>query len=259
MRPTAVYSLVVLFLSLLTACTPAAAPVPLAIPTNTLAPAPPTATPSPLPPTSTVPSDLVSPLELVQTRTPAALSINESELATLARADLAEREEIDAARIQVIAEEARTWTNSNLNCGATRSAATPAGRSAEIEGYRLLLAAEGAVYEYHTDTEALVRLCRTGSLYDDYPDLYIEQDAVAAELVRLARQNAAAEAAGETIRLVSVRPATWEDSSLGCPQEGQTYTAAEIGGYRIELQAGDEVYIYHTDFDQIYPCAEEPS
>ena len=37
----------------------------------------------------------------------------------------------------------------------------------------------------------------------------------------------------------------WPDSSLGCPQPNTRYMQVTTEGYRIQLQAGDQVYTDH--------------
>ncbi len=39
---------------------------------------------------------------------------------------------------------------------------------------------------------------------------------------------------------------TWDDASLGCPAEGQSYAAGQVEGYRVRVQAAGNEYIYHT-------------
>ena len=49
------------------------------------------------------------------------------------------------------------------------------------------------------------------------------------------------------INVVSVESVTWSDGSLGCPQDGYTYTSALINGYLIVLDANGKSYEYHTN------------
>jgi hypothetical protein len=84
-------------------------------------------------------------------------------------------------------------------------------------------------------------------------------DPIASELALIARQQVA-EALNisvRRVRVVSAEAQRWADSSLGCPQEDQIYTQIEVDGYRIEVRAGDETYIFHTDFDRVIPCDNE--
>jgi hypothetical protein len=48
------------------------------------------------------------------------------------------------------------------------------------------------------------------------------------------------------VRVVTVEPVTWPDSSLGCPQPGQSYLQVITPGYRVVLEAGEERATYHT-------------
>jgi len=84
----------------------------------------------------------------------------------------------------------------------------------------------------------------------------LTQDPIAAELVALAQRRVAEELDLPTrrIQVVEVKLYVWPDVSLGCPLPGETYEAAQIDGYRIVLQAGDVVYLFHTDVDRVVSC-----
>jgi hypothetical protein len=81
-------------------------------------------------------------------------------------------------------------------------------------------------------------------------------DPVASELAMLAQRRIAEDLnlPVRRVRIVEVTPYVWTDSSLGCPVPGETYTALTVDGYRIVLSAGDNEYIFHTDFDRPLPC-----
>jgi hypothetical protein len=49
-----------------------------------------------------------------------------------------------------------------------------------------------------------------------------------------------------TITVVSAAAVTWSDGSAGCPEPGMMYTQALVPGYRIVLQAGEQVLNYHA-------------
>lgn len=97
------------------------------------------------------------------------------------------------------------------------------------------------------------------SLAETTPESLIEIDPIAAELVAIARRVVAQDLDLPTrrVRLVEVAPYVWTDSSLGCPAPGQVYSPIEILGYRIVVSAGDEEYLFHTDFDRVLPCDPE--
>lgn len=46
--------------------------------------------------------------------------------------------------------------------------------------------------------------------------------------------------------LVSAESVTWQDGSLGCPEEGRQYTMALVPGYRVRIKAGDRLLDYHA-------------
>ena len=49
------------------------------------------------------------------------------------------------------------------------------------------------------------------------------------------------------IKVVSVEPVDWPDTSLGDPKLGELYAQVIIPGYRVMLSAEGGVYRYHTD------------
>ena len=61
-------------------------------------------------------------------------------------ADLAIRLGVDAATIEVVAEEAVTWRDGSLGCAKPGFAYT----QALVDGSRITLRADGTDYEYHS-------------------------------------------------------------------------------------------------------------
>lgn len=54
----------------------------------------------------------------------------------------------------------------------------------------------------------------------------------------------------DSISLAGAEHTLWSDSSLGCPRKGVMYLQVITPGYTISLEAGGQVYIYHTDETQ---------
>lgn len=82
------------------------------------------------------------------------------------------------------------------------------------------------------------------------------EDPVAAELVALA-QRRVSDTTSLPIRrveVVEVKAYKWTDISLGCPTPGESYAQQEVDGYRIVLNADDQQFIFHTDFDRVVAC-----
>ena len=81
-------------------------------------------------------------------------------------------------------------------------------------------------------------------------------DPIAAELSALAmrRVRQQTDAPDDAVVLTDVYPVVWQDSGLGCPQDGQVYSKNQIDGYRIEISDGETSYLFHTDSVQLVSC-----
>ncbi|MDZ4767806.1 MAG: hypothetical protein SGJ24_01640 [Chloroflexota bacterium] len=87
-------------------------------------------------------------------------------------------------------------------------------------------------------------------------DDLIVRDPIAAELVRLAREQVARtnNLPLARIRLVEVRAVTWTDSALNCPLPDAVTLPLTLDGYRIVLRAGERDYLFHADIDRVTLC-----
>jgi hypothetical protein len=61
----------------------------------------------------------------------------------------------------------------------------------------------------------------------------------------------------DAVRLVRAEPAHWDDTSLGCPEEGRTYTPAANDGYRVLLHVARRIYAVHVGGDVVVVCPRE--
>lgn len=240
----------------LVACESAPVATPSPAPTFTLVPAPATATRAPtLRPTATL-TNLPSAAEIAQTRAArnAPAAPDASAVIALALADAAQRADSPPGLLE---HERVTWRSPALDCEPLPARATPA----PVEGFRLLVLAQPTVYVYHTDARETVRLCDTGDLYDDYPDLYTRLDPVAAEFVLLAQARLARDLdlPADRLRLSSVRPVVWADRQLECATADQPIDPIPTQGYRIAFTADDDrLYVFHTDFGALVILCETP-
>ncbi len=80
-------------------------------------------------------------------------------------------------------------------------------------------------------------------------DEQLQVDAAAQPAVDAAVAEFAASAGVDTseVQVVAVEPVTWPDSSLGCPQPGQSYLQVITPGFKVTLEAGEERAVYHTN------------
>jgi hypothetical protein len=69
------------------------------------------------------------------------------------------------------------------------------------------------------------------------------QSVTEAALADAARQTGIERA---RLTVLEAQAVTWQNGSLGCPEEGMAYTDALVPGYRVRIQAGDRVLDYHA-------------
>lgn len=62
----------------------------------------------------------------------------------------------------------------------------------------------------------------------------------------------------EAITVVEAKAVQWPDGSLGCPEEGMSYTQAIVDGHQVLLGVDDRVYDYHAGSDGVvFLCASD--
>jgi hypothetical protein len=216
------------------------------LPTLTLIAIPPTQTP--VPPTETpipppLPS-LISPADLV---TP----VRQDQKSILTRLIL---DDLGVTQPDVILINERQWRSAEtLDC---ERGVGETSRSGRVAGYEVILQSADKVYIYHTDQEAHFQLCQEINLADLPAEVLILIDPLAGELAHIAHRDLSQRlnVHQNRIQLVDMTLQVWEDSSLGCPRDDQTYVPMNINGYLITFHAGSAHYRYHTDSDRILPC-----
>ncbi|GAB4531861.1 MAG: hypothetical protein Kow0063_11670 [Anaerolineae bacterium] len=176
----------------------------------------------------------------------------------LAREDLSREFSLSPEEVRLVLVEAVDWPDTSLGCPQ------PGMMYAQVitPGFRVVLEAGGAEYEYHTDTGDQVVLCQPEGAGQGVappvspspgtrlePLAGTEPPAGAEEVVRMATEDLAGRRglAQEAIRLVSVEAVNWRDASLGCPQPGMMYAQVITPGFKVVLEAAGEEYEYHTD------------
>jgi hypothetical protein len=84
----------------------------------------------------------------------------------------------------------------------------------------------------------------------------VETDAA----VTLARETVAARFSVplDQIRTITVSPAQWRDSSLGCPERGMIYTPALSSGYVLILRDGEREHVVHVGGGRAVICNSKP-
>lgn len=49
-----------------------------------------------------------------------------------------------------------------------------------------------------------------------------------------------------TVEILSIEPNIWESTAMGCPEEGHEYFKVQTPGWRVLLEAVEEVYDYRV-------------
>jgi hypothetical protein len=172
-----------------------------------------------------------------------------------AQEDLAQRLGAPIDQISVVSVSEVVWPDGSLGCPQPGQMYT----QATMPGYQITLSYQGQEYNYHTDMQRAF-LCEnpvSGGFVDKknlVPELRLVNMAIADLAQRL----------GIDKSLIIPQPLVakrWPDTSLGCPDPGQTYTPADKAGYEIMLkvkqQGGQEqTYIYHSDLERIVFCEQ---
>lgn len=82
------------------------------------------------------------------------------EMTRLAKADLVSRIAVDEADIEVLKAEEITWSDGSLGCPQPGMSYT----QALVDGYQVVLFADGRAYDYHAGADANPFLCASGEL-----------------------------------------------------------------------------------------------
>lgn len=240
-----------LLLLLLVACAPQRVDTP--VPTQTLIP--PTVTPTNTPTIPTItPQDLPAPQDFSLTPSPTPLqplidtdTRVDSDMIRTTRQDLADNTGVAIDLIQLVEVTPRIYYS--VECPTGRQVVpTPLS-----SGYEIVWIVENQSHQYLTWDDTEFVWCEIDRLRGEYLTAI---DPIAAELsalaVRRVRQQTGVD--DEDVVLEDVYPVQWQDTSVGCPQDGQTYASAQLDGYRIVISDGETSYLFHTDSVQLIPC-----
>jgi hypothetical protein len=79
------------------------------------------------------------------------------------------------------------------------------------------------------------------------------------KLTQIVRKDLAAQLGTdvEGISVISTEAIIWPNAALGCPLPGKVYAEGTVPGFRIQLEAKNKEYSYHTDrTGQFIQCAK---
>mgnify|MGYP005839672057 CR=1 FL=1 len=225
-------------------------------PTHTLVAS--TETPTPAPPTATATQEpLPAPADVAATSaTGVVVPAQAQVLVGMVIEDLARSLDASSEEIGVISVERVSWSDARLGCEEAGGDSVP-DEAARVEGFRIALSYRDQTYEYHTDDQDRFLACEAGD--EAIAGELVILDPIANALVDLARRDLAARLDLPQRRVFAVEVASivWPDTSMGCPSGEQEYLPTAVPGYRIVLRVGRQHYIYHSNYLQVIPCAED--
>jgi len=174
-------------------------------------------------------------------------------LVKMAQDDLAQRLGAPLDQVSVVSISEVVWPDGSLGCPQPGQVYT----QATMPGYQIVLSYQGQEYVYHADMNRAF-LCenfatsaqsKKGNLA---PELKLVNMAIADLVQRLGVSR-------DQVQPEPIAPKKWEDSSLGCPEPGQTYTPGEQTGYEITLKVKDQnnqvkKHIYHSNLERVVYC-----
>lgn len=246
--------IIVLVMAVSSCASESATPIPA--PTQSLIVFTPSPTSLPLTPTSTsIPPPSAGDL-LLTPRSADSVSVVEEQIIGATENDLAARLELDStSQLQLVLYEAVHWEGDELECESDPLRLTTQG----MAGYRIVYLYNDTVYIYRT-TDSEYSLCVEANALEAPPDVIVQIDPVAADIVSLAQRRIADDLDISTrrVNVQSLEVRVWDDASLGCPAAGQNYDPIETNGYRLVLTAGENGYIFHASFDRLILCQDEP-
>jgi len=179
-----------------------------------------------------------------------------ADVVALARADLAQRLDVEREVIRVISVEDVTWSDASLGCPE------PGETYAQVvtPGFRIVLEASRERVVYHTDREETVVLCEEKSVMDS-PTASERVESGLDSLIQSAKEDLAQRLSikPEQIEVVEARSVVWPDASMGCPQSGMRYKQVPQDGALIRLRAEGCVYEYHSGGTREPFLCEQPT
>jgi len=165
-----------------------------------------------------------------------------------ARRSLAGKLAIAEEVVTVETVEAVDWPDASLGCPAKGELAA----AVITPGYRVTLRANGQPYEVHV-AGARARVCSPRSNREgSFP-------AAGVKVAGIARRDLASRLGVEPrqVQIVSIKPTTWPDGTLGCSGSALTAEPEPIKGFLVTLRARDTEYEYHADTERAVACPKE--
>ena len=172
---------------------------------------------------------------------PLVVPTHEGRQLGLARQHLAEILQIATREITLEAMDEVRWPDTCLGLLADSAPCQP--RS--IPGYHLTFRVGKKKYSFHTDRSENIRYAGPLKPFENPPaNVSFVRSLLAAHL----------KVPAEEIELLDLEEIAWPDTCLGLPSE-ELCLSGETPGHRILLQAGGQVYRFHTGHEEMFRFA----
>jgi hypothetical protein len=164
----------------------------------------------------------------------------------LAQATLARTLGVTEERVRLEDIRPVEWPDAALGCPGKGQAYT----QGLVPGYAVRMNVDDSSHRVHVGGGRGV-VCDRGTAPE--APKYLQ---VAAQLQELARRDLATRLTvdAKAVKVMRLRPATWPDASLGCPEPNRTYKKIETRGFLIELRQSEKTYVYHSDRQRVVLC-----
>lgn len=174
----------------------------------------------------------------------------QDEVIQLARETLRKELSVDDDQITVRGSRPARWSDTSLGCPEKGKVYAPV----VVHGYRIELEAFGKAFVIHVGDGRAVHCSGQPHL----PRASEEELLTSKRMYSLARGDLARtlKVPVVDIKMESMLPARWPDTSLGCPRAGETYEQKDSAGYVIKLVADGKIYRYHTDQSRVVFCED---
>lgn len=169
-----------------------------------------------------------------QQPTPTHLPVDLTPAQRAAIESLTEKLNLSADKIKLISTEAVTWPNGCLGIVRMGVLCT----QAQVEGFKIVLEANGQKYEFHTNRDGSVIALAEGAQ---------EASSVEQQLIKQLAANLGLQESN--ISVVSSAEVEFGDACLGVAMEGMMCAQVVTPGHIIVLEANDIQYEYHTSAD----------
>lgn len=176
-------------------------------------------------------------------------SLTRAQAIERAKSVLSQEKNLDAKEMTVVEAVAADWSDGSLGCPRKGT------RSIQVltSGYRVLLRARGQTHDVRVAAgETLVcekdRMRETMPASDELQAASALHDKVREDLARRLDVPVA------EVKVSYLKPTTWPDRSLGCPEAGKTYAQVRTRGFSIEAEHRGRTYVYHADLETAIYC-----